>query len=162
MPKGPRIYIDYACYHIITRGNQRQKVFMCEEDYEKYLHIVKKAKKKYRVNIYAYCLMPNHIHMLIEVDPVRSMSKFMQWINRGYTAYFNVRHKKIGHLWQGRFKGKPVLKGDYLIQCATYIEANPLRANMVSGMADYKWSSYKQRCLEMKPGGLIDYYGGHC
>ena len=83
-------------------------------------------------------------------------------IRFGDTLLFKIANVLKDVIWQGRFKGKPVLKGDYLIQCATYIEANPLRANMVSGMADYKWSSYKQRCLEMKPGGLIDYYGGHC
>lgn len=162
MSKEPRVYIDYACYHIITRGNQRQKVFMSEEDYRMYLRITKKAKRKYKVLIYAYCLMPNHIHLLIEANPPQNMSKFMQWLNRGYTAYFNTRYKKIGHLWQGRFKGKPILKGDYLIQCATYIEGNPVRANMVHDMADYEWSSYRKRCLSMNTGGLIDDYRGHC
>ena len=161
MPKEPRIYIDYASYHIITRGNQRQRVFVCDGDYVSYLRIMKKAKRKYKVRIYAYCLMPNHIHMLVEVNPARNLSKFMQWVNRGYTAYFNARYKKSGHLWQGRFKGKPVLKGDYLIQCATYIEGNPVRANMVVNMADYRWSSYKERCLSMNTAGMIDAYRGH-
>jgi len=159
MPQVPRIYIDHVYYHVITRGNQRQRVFRCEEDYVKYMYIAKKAKRKYNVCIYAYCLMPNHIHLLLEANPSRNISKFMQWLNRGYTAYFNNKYKEVGHLWQGRFRGKPILKGDYLIQCATYIEGNPVRAEMVHDMADYKWSSYKMRCLSMKTEGILDDYG---
>jgi len=143
----PRILLDYALYHIITRGNQRQRIFMCEEDYGKYLAILRKSKRKYKIRLYAYCLMPNHVHLLIEPESARMISKFMHWLSLGYTTYFNSKYGKVGHLWQGRFKGKPVLKGDYLIQCASYIEGNPLRADMVTDMTDYKWSSYKERCL---------------
>ena len=147
MPSIPRIFIDYACYHIITRGNQKQKVFKDEVDYAKYLSIVRKAKRKYKIRLCAYCLMPNHVHMLIEPTKAPLISKFMHWVNVGYTTYFNSKYVKVGHLWQGRFKGKPILKGKYLIQCASYIEGNPVRADIITDMADYKWSSYRERCL---------------
>jgi len=147
MSRSSRILIDSACYHIITRGNQRQKVFRNDGDYEKYLSIAKKSKRKYKIYLYCYCLMPNHIHMLIEADMQANIAKFMQWINRGYTAYFNSKYGKVGHLWQGRFTSKPILKDQYLIHCANYIESNPVRADIVNGIADYKWSSYRERCV---------------
>ncbi|MBL7197921.1 MAG: transposase [Candidatus Omnitrophica bacterium] len=147
MPSIPRVFIDYACYHIITRGNQKQKVFIQEEDYLKYVSILKKAKRKYKINLYSYCLMPNHVHLLVAPEKAPTISGFMHWLSLGYTVYFNSKYGKKGHLWQGRFKGKPILKGDYLIQCAAYIEGNPVRAKLVTDMAAYKWSSYRERCL---------------
>jgi putative transposase len=147
MPKASRTLIECACYHIITRGNQQQKVFKSDDDYTRYLTTVKKAKKKYNVLLYSYCLMPNHTHLLVEPGHVSGLSGFMHWVNRGYTAYFNAKYRKVGHLWQGRFKSKPIVKGQYLINCAEYIEANPVRAEMVTDIAAYPWSSYNERCL---------------
>ena len=91
--------------------------------------------------------MPNHIHLLIDSTSSRNISKFMHWLNRGYTAYFNTKYELVGHLWQGRFISKPIIKGYYLIHCATYIETNPIRANLANDIASYEWSSYKERCL---------------
>lgn len=155
MPKAARAFIEHACYHIITRGNQKQKVFHEKRDFEKYLCMLKRSCKKYEVCLYAYCLMPNHTHLL--VDPAKSayLSKFMHWLNRGYTAYYNAKYSLVGHLWQGRFKSKPILKNQYLIHCSNYIEANPVRANMVKDIAGYPWSSYNERCLASKKS-LID------
>ena len=147
MSRISRIFIDYACYHISMRGNQKQIIFKEEDDFCRYLKIIRKALKKYAVSLYAYCLMPNHTHLLIEPKCVSDMSKCMHWINRGYAAYFNAKYEKVGHLWQGRFKSKPIIKGRYLINCANYIEENPARANLVKDPIDYQWSSYKERCL---------------
>lgn len=155
MSRISRIFIDHACYHVITRGNQKQSIFKEEADFIKYLSILRRAKRKYDVSLYAYCLMPNHIHLLIDSVNSRAISKFMHWINRGYTAYFNTKYNKVGHLWQGRFISKPIVKGRYLIHCATYIEANPIRANLVTDIAEYKWSSYRERCL-IEDVGILD------
>lgn len=147
MARCSRILIDNASYHITARGNQQQHIFLCAEDYEKYLSMVKKAKRKYRIFLYAYCLMKNHVHMLIEAIKSKDISKFMHWVNRGYTAYFNAKYGKTGHLWQGRFQSSPIVKGQYLINAATYIENNPVQAGIVNDPADYPWSSYRARCL---------------
>lgn len=147
MPRISRVFVDYACYHIITRGNQKQIVFKDANDFRNYLIMLRKALKKYSIPIYAYCLMPNHTHLLIEPKCLSDMSKSMHWINRGYAAYFNAKYEKVGHVWQGRFKSKPILKGQYLINCASYIENNPVRANLVEDPLSYQWSSYKERCL---------------
>jgi len=145
MPRQGRTFVDCFCYHIITRGNQKQYVFINKKDYSRYLEIIRKAKKKYKILVYSYCLMPNHVHLLVEVDSARSMSSFMHWINRGYTDYFNNTYRKVGHLWQGRFKSRPILKDEYLLNCASYIEANPVRAQLVDNIGDYKWNSYMER-----------------
>ncbi len=150
MPRSSRIFIDCACYHITTRGNQKQEVFFLDEDYEKYIHTLKKAKRKYEIMLYAYCLMPNHVHLLIEANISKNISKLMHWLTRGYTEYHNTKYQKVGHLWQGRFKNHPIIKGRYLVNAATYIENNPVRASIVNDPADYKWSSYRERCLLSK------------
>lgn len=155
-----RILIKNACYHIITRGNQKQKIFKKITDYKRYLNIVKKSKRKYKIYLYCYCLMPNHVHMLIEADIQKNISKFMQWVNRDYTAYFNSKYEKVGHLWQGRFTAKPILKDQYFIHCANYIEANPVRADMVSDITDYEWSSYRERCISTR-SSMLDTLQGH-
>jgi len=147
MPRVSRIFIDQACYHIIVRGNKKQRTFMENSDFLRYLSMLRRAKKRYGVRLYAYCLMANHVHLLIDTAHSRNISKFMHWLNRGYTAYFNAKYEIVGHLWQGRFISKPILKGYYLIHCATYIEMNPVRAKITDDIASYKWSSYKERCF---------------
>jgi len=117
-----RLVLDNCCYHITTRGNQRQKVFIRDEDYEKYLEKLKKYKRKYHFRLYGYCLMPNHIHLIGEIDNKENLAKFMQGINRAYTAYFNKTYRKVGHLWQGRFNSKIITKDEYLITSINYIE----------------------------------------
>ena len=142
-----RLVLNNGCYHITTRGNQRQKVFLCEEDYEKYLTMLKKYKRKYTFRLYGHCLMPNHIHLIGEIDKKENLTKFMQGINRAYTAYFNKTYRKVGHLWQGRFKSKIITKDEYLINSINYIELNPVRANIVRFPQEYRWSSYTERNL---------------
>lgn len=156
MPIVSRTFIDYACYHIVTRGNQKQIVFKGGEDYRRYLSTLRKAKRKHSVALYAYCLMPTHVHLLIEPASARDMSKFMHWLSRGYTSYFNNKYEKVGHLWQGRYKSKPIIKGQYLIHCAHYIETNPLRKNMITDISEYLWSSYKERCLSTNTDAILD------
>ena len=157
MARLSRVYIDNACYHITVRGNRKKQVFLDEIDHLRCLHIIRKAKKVYGTPIYAYCLMPNHIHLLIDPHDSRKISSFMHWVNRGYTAYFNSRYTTVGHLWQGRFQSRPIIKGAYLINCATYIEMNPVRANIVKNPEDYAWSSYRERCFGNKnDSGILD------
>ena len=147
MPAGPRLLIDKACYHIITRGNQQQAVFLLEKDYQRYISSLRKYKKKYNFLLYGFCLMPNHVHLLGEPVKIKNLAKFMQCLNRSYTGYFNKRYQKVGHLWQGRFISKVIVKDRYLLDCIQYIELNPVRANIVKTTADYTWSSYKERLL---------------
>lgn len=147
MPTGPRLLLENACYHIITRGNQGQQVFLDEQDYRAYLLRLSRYKQRYGFLLYGFCLMPNHAHLIGEPKELKNLAKFMQGLQRSYTAYFNKRYRKVGHLWQERFKSKVIVKDDYLIDCIQYIELNPVRANMVRSPADYEWSSYRERVI---------------
>lgn len=148
MAREARIFIENACYHIITRGNQRQVVFKNKLDFQAYLSMMHRAKKKYGIRLYAYCLMPNHVHLLIEPGLANNVSLFMHWLNRIYATHFNNTYNKVGHAWQGRFVSRPITKGSYLINCATYIEANPVRACLADDITEYPWTSYTERCLQ--------------
>jgi putative transposase len=155
MPTGPRLLIEKAFYHLITRGNQQQAVFLLERDYQKFISSLRKYKKKYRFLLYGFCLMPNHVHLVGEPLEIKNLSKFMQCLNRSYTAYFNKRYDKVGHLWQGRFKSKVIVKDRYVLDCIQYIEFNPVRANIVKSAANYLWSSYRERLLIAEAKGRL-------
>jgi len=150
MPRGSRLLISNVCYHIIQRGNQKQNIFLEDADFEKYLEILLHYKRKYYFKLYAYCLMPNHIHLIAEVNKVNDLAKIMQGIALTYTLWFNKKYGKVGHLWQGRFKNMIIQKDRYLIDCLNYIEYNPLRAKLTSSPIDYMWSSWKYRTLNIK------------
>jgi putative transposase len=91
--------------------------------------------------------MPNHVHLVGEFQSASTLPKFMHDLNRTYVLYFNDKYDKAGHLWQGRFKSKILLKDIYLINCMTYVEFNPLRANLVKDVSKYRWTSYNSRVL---------------
>jgi putative transposase len=145
MPRVARITIENGCYHIITRGNQKQLVFLEQSDYEKYLSILTKYKKRHKFKLFCFCLMPNHVHLVVEIKEPTAISKIMKGLNLSYTLYFNSKYKKVGHLWQDRFLSKIIHKDIYLLDCINYIETNPIRANLVSNITLYPWSSYKLR-----------------
>lgn len=148
MPAGPRTLLEGACYHIIARGNQKQQIFRDQQDFEIYLLRLRKYKRRYDFKLYSYCLMPNHVHLLGEIFRPKDLAKFMHCLTRSYTAHFNKKYEKVGHLWQGRFISKIVTKDRYLLDCINYIELNPIRANIAKSPAEYVWSSYKERALE--------------
>ena len=150
MSRGPRLLISNVCYHIIHRGNQKQKIFLDRADFERYLKILFHYKRKYAFKLYAYCLMPNHIHLIIEVKKINDLAKIIQGLSLSYTLWFNKKYRKVGHLWQGRFKNMIIQKDRYLIDCLNYIEYNPVRANLISSPVDYIWSSWKDRTLNTK------------
>jgi len=142
MPRSARITIQKACYHIITRGNQKQTVFKEPTDFQKYLLLLSRYKQKHNFKLYCFCLMPNHVHMIIEVDKPEALNKIMRGLNLSYTLYFNLKYQKVGHLWQDRFKSKIIEKDAYLLECINYIETNPIRASLASNLSEYPWNSW--------------------
>lgn len=148
MPNGPRFLLKHACYHLITRGNQRQVVFLDENDYREYLARLRLYKKRHPFLLYGYCLMPNHVHLVGKPQELQNLAKFMQGVSRSYTAYFNKRYKKVGHLWQGRFKSRVIAKDGYLVDCIQYVEHNPIRTHLSKSAGEYHWSSYQERALK--------------
>ena len=145
MPRGTRLLIDNACYHIYIRGNHKEAVFKEKQDYENYLLRLKKYKSRYGFLLYGYCLMPNHPHLVGEIKISKDLSLFMHDISRSYTTFFNTKYNKVGYLWQGRFNSKVIAKDKYLLDCVNYVELNPVRAGLVNSPVEYPYSSYKER-----------------
>ena len=156
MPRVARVLLNNACYHIINRGNQKQKVFLEESDFEKFLEILKHYKKKYNFRLYAYCLMPNHFHLIIDVRKTGDLAKIMQGLTQAYSIWFNNKYNNVGRLWQGRFKSMVIDKDKYLLDCLEYIELNPVRANIVSSPTSYSWSSWQERVLGKNEFKFLD------
>ena len=139
MPRKPRIEIA-GYYHIINRGVEQRVVFKEEEDYEYFIELLCFQSKNYGITIHNYCLMSNHYHLLIEIDH-ENLSKFMRQVNSHYAIYFNKKYKRVGHLWQGRFKSWYVTDEAYFYTLMLYIEQNPLKANIVKSVEEYPYSS---------------------
>lgn len=156
MPRKPRIEFEGAFYHVITRGNQRQKIFRDNADYEKYLQILTIYKNRYNHRLFAYVLMGNHVHLLIETGKT-PLSKIFQGINQCYTLYFNRRYKTIGHLFQGRYKAILCDWDNYLLALLKYIHQNPLRAGIAETLETYRWSSHQAYTGKFNPLGLVDF-----
>ena len=133
--------------HVIQRGNNRQVCFADEQDFTAYAGWLKSYSKKYQVDIHAWVLMTNHVHLLCTPRGQNAVSHMMQSLGRHYVRYFNFSYKRTGTLWEGRFKSCLVQEETYLIQLYRYIELNPVRAGMVEQPSDYVWSSYPINAL---------------
>jgi len=149
MARPPRIEFPGAFYHVVVRGNQQQKVFGSDPDRLTYLDILARNKEKHGFVLYAYVLMSNHIHLLVETGDT-GISRVMQSINQTYTQYFNRKYRKVGHLFQGRFKGILCDRDAYLVHLVRYIHLNPVRAKLVSRPEQYRWSSHGEYLGERK------------
>jgi REP element-mobilizing transposase RayT len=153
MARQPRMEFPGAFYHIIVRGNQKQDIFVEDQDKIEYLKRLKRYKKECGFILYAFVLMTNHVHLLIET-PNKPISKIMHLINFTYTQYFNRKYGKVGHLFQGRYKSFLCDRDEYLLSLVRYIHLNPVRAKLVKGPQEYRWSSYHSYLTEAKD--LID------
>jgi len=146
MPRKARVVVPYYPHHIVQRGHNRNAVFVADDDYQFYLGNLKEWKTNLGIKIYAWCLMTNHIHLLVEPgEDAASLSELMKRLAGRQTAYVNKQEKRSGTLWEGRFKASPIQRDNYLLACCRYVEMNPVRANMVAGPRYYKWSSYRER-----------------
>ena len=140
MARRPRIEMA-GYYHIINRGVEQRVIFKEASDYEYFEELMCFYMKSYGITLHNYCLMSNHYHLLIETS-TDNLSKFMRQLNMNYAIYFNKKYKRVGHLWQGRFKSWFVIDDAYLYTLMLYIEQNPLKAKMVQDMKEYPYSSY--------------------
>lgn len=141
MARPLRIEYTGAFYHVTSRGNEQKDVFKSQKDREKFLEYLTSATKRYGAIIHAYCLMSNHYHLLLET-PEGNLAQIMRHINGAYTTYFNVKRKRAGHLFQGRYKEILVEADEYATELSRYIHLNPVRAGMAARPEEYQWSSY--------------------
>ena len=154
MARSLRIQFPGALYHITSRGDGQERIYITEEDRNLFLNILSEICLRYTWICYAYCLMDNHYHLLIET-PAGNLSKGMQLLNGIYTQKFNRIHNRVGHVFQGRFKAILVEKNSYLLELSRYIVLNPVRAKMVTSPYEWRWSSYLATILkESKPNWL--------
>ncbi|MCG2585125.1 transposase [Massilia sp. TS11] len=142
MSRQSRLIVPGLPHHIIQRGLNRQAVFEADEDCAAYLDWLREAAKATRVQVHAYVLMPNHVHILATPQDETGLARMMQRVGRFYVPFFNRRHERSGTLWEGRFRTSVVDADHYLLACMRYIELNPVRAGLVSAQAEYVWSSY--------------------
>jgi putative transposase len=136
---------DSLTFHALNRGNNRADVFSDDGDRLAYLDALAKAKERYPFRLFGYCLMTNHVHLVLRPEPGQSISRIMQSVTVAHTWRHHRQHKSSGHVWQGRFKSPVVEDGPYFLAVLAYVESNPLRAGIVSDPADYRWSSYPGR-----------------
>lgn len=141
MARRPRVEYPGAFYHVITRGNQRQRIFYDDQDPNKYLSLLRALKETFDFRLHAYVLMLNHVHLLVETSEI-PLSRIMQRLGSAYTQYFNRRHQLMGHLFQGRYKAILCDKDSYLLELTRYLHLNPVRVKAVKDPREYRWSSY--------------------
>lgn len=142
MTRPLRIEFEGALYHVMSRGNAKQNIFIEDHDREKFLSFLGSTITKMEWICHGYCLMPNHYHLIIET-PRANLSKGMAVLNGSYTQSFNRRHNKVGHVFQGRFKSILVEKNTYLKELIRYVALNPVRSGLVKRAEDFKWNSYR-------------------
>jgi REP element-mobilizing transposase RayT len=142
MARKPRIEIEGGLYHLITRGNNRRRIFDDENDYQKMLKLIGDTKTKLPFYLYSYSLMPNHIHMLVERQET-AISRIMHRVLNGYSRYYNRKNRRVGHLFQRRYKAILCQSDQYLAELVRYIHLNPVRAKIVSNPAAYRYSSHR-------------------
>lgn len=167
MPRTPRHAPGDHFYHVLNRANGRARIFRKSTDYEAFERVLLETLERRPMRVLAYCLMPNHWHMVLRPHNDGDLSKFMQWLTLTHTQRWHAhRHTAgTGHLYQGRYKSFPVQSGHHLICVLRYVERNPLRANLVRRVQDWRWSSLWRRergaaedslWLHKWPGGVPD------
>jgi putative transposase len=142
MSRPLRIEYPGAWYHVMNRGRRREKVFTASEDYESFLVVLQETSKLLNLKVAAYCLMPNHYHLLLHT-PDGNISRCMRHVNGVYTQRFNRTHNKDGQLFRGRYKAVVVDNDSYLLEVLRYIHRNPVRAGIVDTADDFIWSSHR-------------------
>ena len=155
MPRLPRVYIKEAAYLITCRGEHNENIFQEKEDYKMFLDLIKKYQEQYGIKVFAFCLMPDHLHLLVEMEKnqpgadqqetlsFQNVSDFMQGLNNNYTKYFNGRYERKGHLFRERFKAAVIEKQSSLLKMTAYLHLNPQRLDPSIDLKDYPYSSYQ-------------------
>jgi len=125
----------------MLRGIDKRKIFLSKSDYERFLYYIEKVKENNSVTVYAYCLMPNHVHILLKSE-TEEVGNIIRRISVGYAQYHNIKNGRTGHLFQNRFRSEPVNDDNYFLSVLRYIHQNPVKAGFVNLVSGYKWSSY--------------------
>lgn len=142
MPRSRRLEIPGLPHHVVQRGVDKRATFLDRQSYTAYLHWLRKYTAAHGVQVHAWCLMTNHVHLMLTPTGPGGLSRVMQNVNRAYVQQLNYRHDRVGHLWAGRFKAGVIADRAYFFCCMRYIEFNPVRAGLVAHPDHYRWSSW--------------------
>ena len=157
MPRMGRIVLPNYPHHVVQRGHNRQVVFAAEQDYQRYISDLRELKDVFGVKAYAYCLMTNHVHLLLEPgEAIAGLGQLMKALAARATRYRNRLEGRTGTLWESRYKSSVVESDAYLLACCRYIELNPVRARMVAEAVDYPWSSHRMRVTDQADSDWLD------
>ncbi len=148
MPRMARQKSSTKVYHVILRGNAKQDIFLDQQDFSKFMKEICRTKQSYLYELYAYCLMTNHVHLTI-YDKMDELSKILQSLTISFSSYWNKKYERIGHVFQNRFSSRSVETAEYLINLCRYIHQNPNKAG-IADMENYQWSSYREYVKESK------------
>lgn len=153
MSRTARVKSETGIYHVMLRGLDKRDIFLQNGDFEVFLKYIAKAKEKSNISVLAYCLMTNHVHLLLK-EGNEALGNTMKRIAVGYVQYFNFNNGRVGHLYQNRFQSEPINDDNYLLAVLRYIHQNPLKAGIVKEITDYRWSSFNDYVNDK--AGLVD------
>ncbi len=145
MPRISRGISDGLIYHVLNRGNAKQRIFHKDQDYAIFIKLLKEGMALFSVNIFAYCLMPNHFHFVLSPCRANSLSRLMQWLLTSHVRRYHKHYGTSGHVWQGRYKSFLIKEDEHLLTVVRYVEGNPVRAGLVSSANDWPYSSHRER-----------------
>lgn len=143
MARPLRVHAPGMLHHLMSRGNDKRRIFLDDVDYRRYLQQIERSAERFDVGVLGYVLMPNHVHLLVRPNTHR-LSRFMQHLNGAYCGWFNRRHGRVGHVLQGRYKAQIVEAGPSFLRVLRYVMLNPVAAGKVEHPGDWLWSSFRQ------------------
>ena len=143
MPRAKRALLDLGIYHVFNRGNNGLDIFNDSDDFCMFSRLLNESKNEFNVQIFHYCLMRNHFHLLLQIPHWDTLPKFMHKIQLTYARFFKKKLDFTGHLFQNRYRSPLIPEESYYLECGRYIERNPIKAGLVSDPSQYKWSSAK-------------------
>ncbi len=144
MPRNSRKSIQTEYLHVMTQGINKSYIFQKDEDIKYYIKIMYEINKEYNIQIVAYCIMSNHAHILVKIENIENLSKYMQRINTKYGKYYNKKYGRVGFVFRNRFKSEGIYSEEHLYNCINYIYENPVKAGICKHASDYQYSNYKK------------------
>jgi putative transposase len=154
MPRPPRLIHADQFYHVLNRANQKATVFRSPGDYDAFIRLMSKAQEQVELRLLAACIMPNHVHLLVQPRADKDITKWMHWLFTTHSRHYNDRNESVGHVWQGRFKACMAQSDQHLLTVARYVERNALRAKLVDAAQDWRWGSLAWRLSARPPIAL--------
>ena len=151
MPRTARAIIPGYCYHLLNRGNKRARIFHSPEDYSQFLALISRAQDRLHLPLLALCLMPNHIHMVVQPKSASDLAKWTHWTFTTHVRWYHARYSTNGRIWQGRFKAFTAQSDHHLLTVMRYVERNALRAKLVERAEDWPWGSLHWRSAIRPP-----------